>query len=168
MTDGTGAVTFDTDERCFIATEFVSGSYGPTSSYTASAFRNSLGQAGNTTVDVTNSFSLGAIDSHADTVLGGFQVTASDDLGVSNIGWFCAGGTYQHGIMPRHVVTGGGTTVSGGGSAAYTFRASGGVLYLDQHVVLDAGTFVAPATGSVSITHSALTFYYKLYVGSFG
>lgn len=166
MTDATGAVSFDTDERCFIATDFVSGSFGPTSSYTATASRNSLGQLRNSYVDVSNTYTLASVHASADTVLGSFQVTASDSFGVANIGWFCAGGTYQHGVMPGLII-GSTTQVAVGGSTLYTFRASGGVLYLDQHVCLDAGTFVSPGTGTSTITHSALTFNYKFYVGTF-
>jgi hypothetical protein len=167
LTNGSGEITFDTNERMFISTDGILTGSVSLPAYSASVSRVGGGGESRTQQDVANTYALASINAAADTVLGGFKVTSSAG-GVSNQGWFCAGGTYMHGIMVRlRLLTGVASIIGSGGAACYTFRAAGGSLLLDETVAFDPGTIGAFDTGSFTITQDAMTIDYKLYVGTF-
>lgn len=147
-----GGIRFDSDEKLFQATERVTGSIavGPWSATaTWPATRSNIDQ------DINHT--LKAINAACDVVVGAFSVTSAYSGGVSNLGWFNAGGTYLH--YSENI--GGG----GYGMVMFSFVASGGLLVLNERAYVTA-TFPG---GSGTLTHTVLglILQYNLYVGSF-
>ncbi len=162
--DTDGTVVFNTDERLFCATNSVSGSV-TLSAYTASEPFSGTSVRPN----VDSLHSLASINASADIVRGAFYVSTGDGSGsVTARGWFNAGGTYVHNFSAvgqglSSSATNDNTVVSC--FAAYTFLASGGVLYLHERVVMRAPDKADPGTNFVSFT--APTFFYNLLCGTF-
>lgn len=160
-------VVLDTDERLFIATDYVAGTIS-TSSHVASS---SFGSRSEINIDADTT--IGSINAAADTVFGAFRVTpaASNPFDLASAGWFQATGTY---IYARGVINATGNTtggvpntpwVSASGHAAFTFRAAGGLLIFNERVFLRS-TLGLGATVLTS-TIPAADIDFKLYCGSF-
>jgi len=159
--DTDGTIVFNTDERLFCATNSVSGSVS-LNGYTATEPFSGT----STRPNVDALYSLASINAAADTVRGSFYVTTGDGTGsVTARGWFNAGGTYVH----QFVGTGVGATPNNNAVvsciAAYTFLASGGVLYLHERVYMRAAD--RNSIGSNSVTFPAVGIQYNLLCGTF-
>lgn len=157
LTDASGTVKFDTDRGFFVPTNYITGSYG-LSTRTAT---NNL-SSGRSNVDVSTSYNLASVNSAADVVRGVFSVTASDNGGVSNLGWFNAGGTYVH-LFETTVNE---VNLFGG----YTFVAESGWLRLYERVILCARN-INPLVDPPGLTTTASlpgpTLTYRIYAGTF-
>lgn len=164
ITDADGTVVFDSDERLFQVTNKVTGSI-TLPARTARSGGNPLHQP----VDVTANHTIGSINSHADTVLGSFRVTVTGGggTGVTDLGWFCAGGTYVHFAEGNksYIEQSGGIRSRFTQLATYTFKASGGSLLIAERTVMYADFSLNSI--ELSITLKAPTFHYNLNCGSF-
>lgn len=151
---------FDSDERLFTATDLITGSV------TFPARVATWQTSSHTNVDINSDHSLGFVNADADIVLGSFQVTTfGGSQGIAGIGAFNAGGTYVHyqsGVIAP--VSGTPTNTSIGNMAAYTFFAEDGQLYLNERVMLYAGSTITSAT--LTVTLLSVQFDYKLFVGT--
>lgn len=160
--DTDGHIVFDTEERLLTLTDRKTGSIG-LSGYTATETNGSLDVR-----DIDTLHDLGAINAAADVVRGSFFVTtAGGDGTLNSIGWFNAGGTYVHyfghaGPLGGPITTHGQVTQI----AAYTFKASGGHLYLRERVMLKATDSISSSV-TFSVTMSAPTLSYNLFCGTF-
>jgi hypothetical protein len=168
ITDPTDThVVFDTAERLFIATDFVSGSY-VIPAREAYWHRPSGGSEQRLDQDINLTYQLASVHADADVVLGAFKVTTQvSPQGVHNFGWFSAGGTYIHSQLPKTVTYNNITQVrSAGGYSGYSFVAAGGVLSLIERLI-----FVCPQPQYTNwfqyMTQNPMTIEYKLYAGSF-
>jgi hypothetical protein len=155
LTDGSGTAKLDTNFGYFVAGTTLSGSK------TLSAHTATQQNGVYNSVDYTVNHLLGSCSSDATQVRGAFLVTASDGRGVHNIGWFNAGGTYVHlfaNTQPAISLY-----------AGYTFYVSGGGVYLQERVAMIGPPFIFGDDPSLvrSITITAPTFQYKLFVGKF-
>lgn len=161
-------IVFDTDERLLICPEFVSGSVQiPSRSCLWS--RNAFGQETRTNVDIDQTFTLQSVNPHVDVVVGAFRVvSAGGPEGISDFGWFSAGGTYVHTQLAKTVISTIGIRIytAVGGLSGYTFGAGGGLLRLHERVVFECAR---PDSNNVTheMSQSPLTFEYRLFVGSF-
>ena len=84
-TDASGNTKFDSNEKLFVITDFVSGMVTG-SSFTASAATNDISVA-----DATNNYSLGSVNASADTIRGAFKMSTTDARGIAISGWFKIG-----------------------------------------------------------------------------
>lgn len=155
LSDGAGNAKLDTDEGYFIAGSTLTGTKA-LSGHTATQQNGSY-----TNVNVTTAHYLGASSSDATQVRGSFFVTTSDGRGLHNIGWFNAGGTYVHLFFA--------TQPAVSAYAGYTFYVSGGGVYLQERVAMIAPPFIFGDSPALvrSITITAPTFQYNLFVGKF-
>lgn len=166
MWDVDGHVTFDTEERLFCDTEghFITGSIA-LSGYTA----QNKNQSDLVLVNVDSLHALASINSAADIVRGSFSVTTSGGTqgGLTNLGWFNAGGSYIHYFGAIPLFTGSFPTLQSqiAQIAAYTFIASGGTLYLHERVFLKARVDATQPTVTFSVTLLPPTFSYNLLCG---
>jgi len=156
-------VVLDSDEGLFSATDFVSGQVT-----TPQRVATYNGNNGNETfVDIDIDHPLASVNPAADVVVGGFKVTTSSPVGLAGLGWFQGNGTYVHYMWAEGSPVGGQSENNWWqrSIAAYTFRCSGGLLVLNERVVLRAQS----TTSSLTITHTLLpvTFDYKLFCGRF-
>jgi len=154
-------VVFDSDEGLFSATDFVSGQI--TTPQRVATYNGSNGNE--TFQDVDIDYVLADINPSADTVVGAFKVTTSSPVGLAGLGWFNGNGTYVHYMDAEGSPLRTGENWWQRSIAAYTFRCSGGLLVLNERVVLRAQS----TTSSLTITHTLLpvTFDYKLFCGRF-
>lgn len=155
--DTSGNIIFDSSEKLFQATSRHTGTK-VVGSWTASY---NAGSGTITDVNTDTAHSLATINADCDTVVGAFKVSiASGSQGVAGVGWFNASGSYVHyfdSSIPARTVC--------QSMAAFTFRASGGSLFLHERVVLRA--YVGLGAPTNSLTLQQITFDYNLYVGSF-
>jgi len=162
VTDADDArIVFDSDEGLFSATDFVEGQVT-----TPQRVATYNGNNGNETfVDIDIDHPLASVNPAADVVVGGFKVTTSSPVGLAGLGWFQGNGTYVHYVDAEASPLRIGENWWQRSIAAYTFRCSGGLLVLNERVVLRAQS----TTSSVTITHTllAVTFDYKLFCGRF-
>lgn len=160
--DTDGHVVFDTEERLMTLTDRMTGSIG-LSGYTATETNASLDVR-----DIDTLHDLGAINASADVVRGSLYVTTAGGDGTLNgIGWFNAGGTYVHYFGHSGPIGGPITTHSQVTQiAGYTFKASGGHLYLRERVMLKATDSISSSV-TFSVTMSAPTLSYNLFCGLF-
>lgn len=171
ITDATGDVTLDTDERQFVWTDFVQGTHVCPQRVASSQF----GALSPVQVDLDTV--LGSINAAADTVFGALRVTYSgvggpDFDSLANEGWFQATGSYMAGLY----ISNGTGALDGGrpqkpwgscsGIIFYTFRASGGQLIFNEQVQVWP---YSRSLGSVvvSSTVEETTVDFKLYCGTF-
>jgi hypothetical protein len=155
-------IVFDSDEKLFHATEIRQGSITLPARQAVTP-----GGSNRQVVNLDAYHLLSSINPSADIVLGSFSVTTfGGSQGISGLGVFNAGGTYVHLEMgapginnPAQIVNSDVTSF-----AAYTFIASGGGLYLNERVYLDAGT----NPNGLTLTRPLLSirFDYKLFVGT--
>ena len=160
-TDASGNTKFDSNEKLFVITDFVSGMVTG-SSFTASAATNDISVA-----DATNNYSLGSVNASADTIRGAFKMSTTDARGIAISGWFNASGTYVH------MWEGGGGVLTNltdnirlSRASAYTFLISGGVAYLRERCFMTAN-YGGLAGTTQTVTVAAPTFQYKLFAGTF-
>ena len=154
-------VVFDSDEGLFSATDFVSGQVT-----TPERVATYNGNNGNETfVDIDIDHPLASVNPAADVVVGAFKVTTTTPVGLAGLGWYQGNGTYVHYVDAEAQPLRLGENWWQRSIAAYTFRCSGGLLVLNERVVLRAQA----TTASVTITHTLLpvTFDYKLFCGRF-
>lgn len=117
-------------------------------------------------VDIDVNTPIRSIHAMADVVRGQFFVSTSGTAyGVSNIGWFDASGSYVHYLGPNNAALGGPGNVSLKSIASYTFYASGGTLYLNERVRLDAPRSFS--NGVYRTILNGVTFQYSLRAGTF-
>lgn len=154
-------IVLDSSEHLFHCTDLVSGFITLPA---RQSFTYNGGPANPLNIN-TNHF-VTSINANANIVLGGFSVTTFGGAqGIAGLGVYDAGGTYMHyqdgspNWSTMQVSNNEVTSV-----AAYTFIASGGGLYLNERVYLDAGTVVH----NVTLTRTLLSvrFDYKLFVGT--
>jgi hypothetical protein len=154
-------VVFDSNERLFQCTDFISGSV--TLPGRVATYNGSTGVS--TPVDVYVGHLIGYCNYHADTVFGSFKVTAAAPQGVVDLGWFNADGSYVHYQGANYQpATGSGNFVVAV-LVTYTFRASGGGVYINERAVMFPQATFGQETRNTTLL--APTFTYKLYVGSF-
>lgn len=163
ITDPTDtAIVFDTNERGFIPTNFVTGSVT-----IPQRVAQSIDGGQTTNVDTQQTITLATVHADANAVVGSFKVTTTDGTpqGVHNFGWFSAGGTYIHSQLPKTSIYNG-VLYAGvvGGTSGYTFAASGGSLTLHERAVFRCTQ--AYSGFSSSMDQRAMTIEYKLYVGT--
>jgi len=152
-------IVFDSSEKLFNCTNLLSGSV---SLPARQAFYN-VSNGINTNADINTNHFLGSVNASATHVLGSFSVTTSGGLqGLAGLGTFAAGGTYVHFQWHKNAPNGN-TFFHPDNFAGYTFFASGGGLYLNERVFLDAGTDFAL---NLTLTLLPVTFTYKLFVGT--
>ena len=161
--DTDGSVVFDTDEKLFIVTDFVSGSLG-ISAHTAQ--NNNFNDVPFINIDTNHA--LSSVNAAADTVRGAFSVTTSGgSQGLHAVGWFNATGTYIHYLGdingPLNNPTGFALIAQ---LAAYTFQASGGALSMNERVRLKSKWSTSSGV-TTSVTLFAVTIQYKLFCGTF-
>lgn len=171
-----GDIVFDTDERLFIASDFKAGSVTRPARGTGYLYNGA--QTIWSPTDISETVDLGAVHASANAVVGGFRVSGALATpvggsqsqaanGIRNYGWFTAGGTYAHSAMPMYVY---GTTwlkYPFGLLSLYTFRASGGRLFLDERTQGNPGYIAGGATGSINLNQEQITIDYKLFVGTY-
>lgn len=161
VTDPTDAdhITFDTDERLFIATDYAEGQIVVPERQSSSIL------GGRTIIDVDVDTVLASINPAADTVFGAFKCEVEGFDILASGGWFQATGSYHNARFsindtgnptPRDRV---------GGTAIYTFIASGGELIFNERTFIKC-TLALGGT-RISATLPAATIDYKLYCGSF-
>lgn len=172
-----GEVVVDTNERLFIASNFITGSVVRPARST-SYLLTPAGQEQWTPIDVDVTVDLADIHSSAVAVVGSFKVTgtaaapgsatqAQAANGVRNYGWFTAGGTYVHSAMPMYVFTGSAwVRYPFGLLSAYTFTAGGGKLRLHERTQGNPGSIVL-ASGSILLSQEEITIDYRLFVGTY-
>jgi hypothetical protein len=168
ITDPTNTeIVFDTNERLFIATDFLSGSVSIPQRY-AEWNRAFNGQETRTRVDIEDLYTLGSVNGDANTVVGAFKVTTqSSPQGVHDFGWFSAGGTYIHSQLARIATYNNiAHQNAAGGYSGYSFLAASGTARLHERVVFDCPR---PEYSGwyQSINQNPMTIEYKLYVGSY-
>ena len=164
ISDTDGHIVFDTNEKLFNGTNFVSGSIERPSRQ--ATWRHDPGETGVAhDVNINTDVTLASIHASANAVVGSFKVSASDGKGVHGLGWFAATGTYVH-YWSGQAIQGEspGDHHYSRNRAAYSFFASGGNLRLNERVTLGADHITNADT---SITLSAITFEFKLYCGTF-
>ncbi len=154
--DGTRTV-FDSDEKLFYVTDYAAGSVG--------IVQKEAPQ------NLTKAHTLKTISSSASFVFGAFRIEFLSGSGVGGggnpgYGWFNAGGTYNHLMLGGT----GSTALDESGNihhcALYSFRASGGKLYLDERVYTTDKSGVLSAIDNWPILN-AFRIYYKIYCGAF-
>lgn len=160
MTDGSGNVRFSTAEKLFIPLTYLSGSI------TIDPLNSS--QSAGIPIEqhfIDTDTTLDSCHADADTVRGAFKVETSTGaaVGVHDLGWFNAGGTYLHIIGGTSENTANLGNRQPGVIAAYTFFCDGGSLKLNQMIRL-----VAPYhPGSTSLNMVEFDIYYELFCGTF-
>ena len=161
ITDGSGNTRFDSDEKLFVITDFISGSV------TASAFTATASNVDLTTVNSQTDRTLSSCNAYADTIRGAFRMSTSDARGISISGWFNASGTYVH------MWEGGGGVISAFTAnvrlsrvSAYTFFCSGGGVYLRERCRMTSN-FSGSSSTVITTSVAAPTFEYKLFAGTF-
>src|SRR5262245_21153972 len=161
VTDTDGHLTFDSNEKLFNGTNFVTGTL--VIPQRQATFDGASDTAVN--IDTTIDHGLASINAAADTVLGSFRASAATNQGVANLGWFCASGTYVHywGANGHPSRTDEHWWLDN--RVTYTFIASGGVLRLRERIWLRSQTLSTNL--NTSITVFGVTLDYKLYVGTF-
>ena len=161
--DTDGTVTFDTDEKLFIVTDFVSGSLGLSAQ---TAHNNNFNDTPFINLDTNHAIS--AINASADTVRGAFSVTTSGGAqGLHALGWFNATGTYIHYLGDINGALGNPTGFALVAQlAAYTFQASGGFLTMNERVRLKSKWSTSPGV-TTTVTLFGVTIDYKLFCGTF-
>lgn len=161
ITDADGHLTFDSNEKLFNGTNFVSGTL-------VIPQRQATFNAGNDAdnfLNFTQDWPLAAVNSAADTVLGSFRVSTATPQGVAGLGWFCASGSYVHYWGAVGSATRDSEYWWNDSRVVYTFIASGGQLILRERVFLRSQGFIGEINSSVTVL--AVTLDYKLYVGTF-
>lgn len=159
-----GRIALDTDEKLFQITDYLAGTH--TAPSRTATFTNP--GATQTPINIDLDTTLGAINAHADTIVGVFKVTTSDTRpGLQNKGWFNAGGTYVYGLDSiSSAASAGSVREYVSGTRAFTFFAQGGFLKINERsVAVSQPRFTSPVT--VTSTWPAITFDYRLYAGSF-
>lgn len=148
FTNAAGAVIADSRDKLFRVTDVVAGA-------------TSFGQR----VPPLNSFTtrtLGSCNGAADFVLGFAKITYPGGRGADGLpegDWFNVSGTYLH-------VFGSGLSNNDHlchAAALYTFRASGGIVVVDEHIAMTAYQNEFGQTLNVV----AIDLYYELWVGTF-
>ncbi|WP_127078333.1 hypothetical protein [Rhodomicrobium lacus] len=162
IADTNGDVVFDTNEKGFNGTDYLTGSI------TLPEREAWLTKNDGASVDVDQDWLLANVNTAANTVIGAFRADASVAQGVVNLGWFVANGTYLHyfdGFAPSITQP----TLHGqpGLYALYTFMARGGQAVLNERVRLYCPNVSLSGSQRYSITIKPLTLTYKLYVGTF-
>lgn len=146
-----GSTALDSDGRMFQGTDRLRG----TITAPARVATCNNGNYANVNADVDHAIS--AINAAADTVVGSFKVTSVSNLGVANLGWFNASGSYMHYLY-------GGT--AGSGLAFYTFLAKSGQLVLNERVFLQAALSTSQNV-TTRLTLVSIVIQYNLFCGSF-
>ncbi len=166
ITDGSGNTRFDSNEKLFVITDFISGTV-TASSHTATLSASSRGVITDNVADTSSNYTLASCNAYANTIRGAFYMTTSDARGLSVAGWFNASGSYVH------MWEGGGGVISAFTDnvrlscvTSYTFFVSGGVVYLNERVRMSSAYAPTPPY-STSVTVAAPTFQYKLFAGTF-
>lgn len=145
ITDTDGSTAFDTDEKLFTVTNFLSGGFAVPARTAVTT-----GTTPTTIIDVDTNHSITAINAYADTVRGAFSASASTSQGVVGFGYFNASGTYVH--------------YNENGFMALTFLCISGVLYLHERTVLRAASTTIGLTNTETI--QSVTLSYKLFCGT--
>lgn len=146
-----GEVVFDSAEKLFTCTNYVTGSISiPARGAMAAA-------SGGYSTDVDVDTVLAAVNPIATHVFGSFKVTVSSaQHGVSGLGWFGAGGTYVHEYF---------STQNGNISVycGYTFLCNAGSLIFNERASVYPIGF--GTTNVITVNPSVID--YKVYCGSF-
>jgi hypothetical protein len=162
-------IVFDSNEKLLAGTEPGTGWLVGSVTLPARTARIEEGDSNRrTNVNVDNYHAVAAINVNADIVLGCFRVTTfGGTQGIAAIpGIFDAGGTYIH-------TQEGGSLFSNPGvptyehiaaMAAYTFIASGGVLYLSERAFISCSSNTLGLT--ITRTLLSIRFDFKIYVGT--
>jgi hypothetical protein len=160
-------VVFDTDERLFIATDFIVGSHTIPQRY-AEWNRATNNQQSRIRVNIDQLYQLAIVNVAANTVVGAFKVsTQTSPQGVHDFGWFSAGGTYIHSQLPKTAEYNNiNNYLAIGGYSGYSFIAESGAVSLHEQVVFDCPE-PEYAGWLQSQNQNPMTIEYKLYVGSF-
>lgn len=152
VTNGGDEVTFDTDDRLFFSTDFLTGSLNIPERTSASY--------------QTYTHVIDDCHSSADKVVGVVNLDVSGlsvDAGIPGFGWFNAGGTYLHFLDGRS-----GTRFHQHGNVArmstYTFFCEGGELKCYETTNL---ANVDSFSGNVVFTQRAFTLHYRIWCGTF-
>lgn len=155
-------IVFDSTEKLLNCTELVVGSVTlPARTATT------LNGITKFPVTINANHVLASVNPAADIVLGGFAVTTfGGSQGINGLGVYNASGNYVHYQDGAHSPSTMIPTNSGGvvNFAAYRFFASGGTLYLNEWVRLDAWTSFSDIT--INLTLLSIKFDYKLFVGT--
>jgi hypothetical protein len=151
-------IVFDSSEKLFNCTDLVSGSVSLPA-------RSAVAPTGKPTVttSIDANHLLGSVHASATHVFGSFVVSTGGGYGLDGLGLFNAAGTYVH-YQSAQTAHNGATFFHPTNFAGYTFFASAGGLYLNERVFLETGTVIPNIT--LSITLLAVTFNYKLFVGT--
>lgn len=165
VTDATDLVTvFDSDEGLFSATDFVTGQV---TTPARQAFFNGSGGGTNFPFDTDTDHVIGSVNAFADVCVGGFKVTVSTPIGLADLGWYNASGSYMHYIDSTSAASQAGTGEHWflTNMATYTFKCASGTLYLNERVQLQAQSTLASVLNTTTLL--AVTFDFKLYCGRF-
>ncbi len=163
VADTDGTVAFDSDQQMFFATDYKQGSVD----FVAHSNLNA-------SVEINTDTVLASINPNANAVLGFFKITSATDATIPAGAWAQIGGTWIRGFATS------GTSVAGdfrfvgaigGGSSlthfvAYSFRAAGGSLIINEKVYLMRVNTANLASGTVTGTE-AFTLTYRALCGAF-
>lgn len=172
MTDASGNVRFDTNEKLFVPTDYLTGSRAM-SSYSAATFwdgSNISSHRDLSTVDQDTTYTLASCNAAANTVRGAFKVSVSY-AGHGTSKWYQASGSYVH--MWQGGAYGTPTLACGNivivAASVYTFFCESGSLKIREQIKLanEPGYCISGGGNTNTLTMVGPTIDYKLFCGTF-